>query len=140
MLAQMIEILQVISVPVTMCSLVMLILVVIDMSSGIYASCKHDIPIESRLMRKTIEKLIRYTGLQITGAAIDVLILLSQLTTIAYATLLFTLMNAIIELYSIWENYKKATGKLPSDKFMEFLNTIKDNKDNLNEIKDILKS
>ena len=134
----MLQILMTISVPIVLCSAAMFFLVVIDTISGIYAAKKCGEAIKSKILRRVLLKLAKYSGLQLVGGCFDIIILLSSITNIAFATLLFTLMNASVELYSIFENYKKIDGVYPNEKMKELANDVKNNKEALETLGKIL--
>ena len=47
-------------------------------------------------------------------------------------------MNASVELYSIFENYKKIDGVYPNEKMKELANDVKNNKEALENLGKIL--
>ena len=87
----------------------MLVFVMADMASGIYASYCKGILITSHKMQRTVVKTIMYSGSIILLHGLDTYFL--TFSDLGLAKLSATLICGI-EVYSIFENCYKATGNI----------------------------
>lgn len=111
--------------PVGVILLWMLIFVLVDMISGMYASLKEGTHLESRRMQKTVIKAIMYSTCIILLHGLD-----SEIITFMDCGLAKFGATIIcgIELYSVLENFYRATGNKVFKILTTFtLNKIKDN-------------
>ena len=111
--------------PVGVVLLWMLIFVLVDMLSGMYASLKEGRHLESHKMQKTIIKVITYSTSVILLHGLDAEIITFMDCGLAKfgATIICG-----IELYSVLENFYRATGNKVFKILTTFtLNKIKDN-------------
>lgn len=111
--------------PIGVTILWMLIFILADMASGIYASfCKGD-KITSHKMQRTVVKFLMYTGSIVLLEGLDVYM-------VTFASLNLAQIGATIicgiELYSIFENCYRATGNIVFKALTQFTSKkIKDN-------------
>lgn len=99
----------------------MFIFVIADMLSGMYASLKEGNHLESRKMQKTVSKVIMYSTCVILLHAIDVYMLTVIDCGLAKGG---STIICGIELYSMLENFYRATG----NKVFKMLTTFTLNK------------
>lgn len=107
--------------PLVVILLWMFIFVIADMLSGMYASLKEGKHLESRKMQKTVSKVIMYSTCVILLHSIDVYML--TLFDCGLAKGGSTIICGI-ELYSMLENFYRATG----NKVFKMLTTFTLNK------------
>lgn len=111
--------------PIGVTILWMLIFILADMASGIYAAfCKGD-KITSHKMQRTVVKFLMYSGSIILLEGLDVYM-------VTFASLNLAQIGATIicgiELYSIFENCYRATGNIVFKALTQFTSKkIKDN-------------
>jgi len=111
--------------PIGVTILWMLIFILSDMASGIYASFCRGEKITSHKMQRTVIKFLMYTGSIILLEGLDVYM-------VTFADLNLAQIGATIicgiELYSIFENCYKATGNIVFKALTQFTSRkIKDN-------------
>jgi phage-related holin len=84
---------------------VLLVFLTVDFFTGIYASCKLGVKIESHKLRKSIEKFVLYS-------VSVILALIFQTEFFEWANLARIVAGFIVsvELFSIYENVQKVTG------------------------------
>lgn len=111
--------------PIGVTILWMLIFILSDMASGIYASYCRGEKITSHKMQRTVIKFLMYTGSIVLLEGLDVYM-------VTFASLNLAQIGATIicgiELYSIFENCYKATGNIVFKALTQFTSKkIKDN-------------
>lgn len=92
----------------------LLVLILIDLFTGIWRSKKEHAPITSKGLRTTVEKTLSYFVVVIACVLIDVFLMMPILVS----TLVLGYIS-FVELYSICENITKVTG-------IDFIAFIKD--------------
>lgn len=96
------------------CAIAILAAVLIDLTTGIEAAKKCKEKIRSRILRRTVSKVIDYYRLLFFGIIIDVLGLAFTWYHIPYCAVLVAVGVVLIECKSVLENYKKM--KSPASK------------------------
>lgn len=99
------------------CAIAILAAVLIDLTTGIEAAKKCKEKIRSRILRRTVSKVVDYYRLLFFGIIIDVLGLAFTWYNIPYCAVLISVGIVLIEGKSVLENYKKmksAAKELPS--------------------------
>ena len=123
------------------CCIAILFAVLIDLSTGVERARKCKERIKSRILRRTVSKLIDYYRLLFFGIIIDVLGLIFTWYNNPYCTVLIALGVVAVEAKSVLENYRNmksvardvpnAMGDIAdvmiSDKAKELIDIIKDN-------------
>lgn len=89
------------------CCVMIIISVLLDLNTGINAARKNKSPIKSRILRRTVTKIIDYLRILLFGVMIDVLGLSFVWYDIPYCAILVTLGVIAIEAKSVLENYRK---------------------------------
>ena len=110
------------------CAIAILAAVLIDLTTGIEAAKKCKEKIRSRILRRTVSKVIDYYRLLFFGIIIDVLGLAFTWYHIPYCAVLVTVGVVLIECKSVLENYKKmksAAKELP-DVVRQIIETVTD--------------
>lgn len=94
-----------------MCFVLTMVVVLLDLYTGIRAAKKVGEPIRSHIMRKTIVKIIDYFVIIFLGVLIDVLGLCFPWYKIPYMAIIITLGVLMVEGYSMLENFAKAKSR-----------------------------
>lgn len=89
------------------CAVAILFAVLIDLTTGIERAKKCHEKIKSRILRRTISKVVDYYRLLFFGVIIDVLGLAFVWYNIPYCSVLISAGVVIVEAISVLENYKK---------------------------------
>lgn len=89
------------------CCIAILFAVLIDLSTGVERARKCNERIKSRILRRTVSKLIDYYRLLFFGIIIDVLGLIFTWYNNPYCTVLIALGVVAVEAKSVLENYRK---------------------------------
>lgn len=89
------------------CAIAILAAVLIDLTTGIEAAKKCKEKIRSRILRRTISKVVDYYRLLFFGIIIDVLGLAFTWYNIPYCAVIVAVGIVLIEGKSVLENYKK---------------------------------
>lgn len=89
------------------CCVMIIVAVLLDLNTGINAARKNKEKIKSRILRRTVTKIIDYLRILLFGVMIDVLGLSFVWYNIPYCAILVTLGVIAIEAKSVLENYKK---------------------------------
>lgn len=100
----------------------------IDLWTGLDAARKNKEQIKSRILRRTVAKILDYLRVVIFGTLIDVLGLAFPWYAIPYAALIVTLGILLIEGKSVIENYHKSRSS--AAKVMDVIERIIDCADN----------
>lgn len=98
------------------CCVAIIVAVLLDLNTGINAAKKNHEKIKSRILRRTITKIIDYLRVLVLGAIIDVLGLAFPWYNIPYCAILVAVGVVLIEAKSVLENYQKsksAASELP---------------------------
>ncbi len=98
------------------CCVAIIVAVLLDLNTGINAAKKNHEKIKSRILRRTITKIIDYLRVLVFGVIIDVLGLAFPWYNIPYCAILVAVGVVLIEAKSVLENYQKsqsAASKLP---------------------------
>ena len=106
------------------CAIAILFAVLIDLSTGIERAKKCKEKIRSRILRRTISKVVDYYRLLFFGILIDVLGLAFVWYNLPYCAVLVAVGVVLIECKSVIENYKKM--KSPASKVPEAMNDAVD--------------
>lgn len=96
------------------CAVAILLAVLIDLSTGVERAKKCKEKIKSRILRRTISKVVDYYRLLFFGVIIDVLGLAFVWYNTPYCAVVVTVGVVLIECKSVLENYKKM--KSPASK------------------------
>lgn len=89
------------------CCIAILFAVLIDLSTGVERARKCKERIKSRILRRTVSKLIDYYRLLFFGIIIDVLGLIFTWYNNPYCTVLIALGVVAVEAKSVLENYRR---------------------------------
>lgn len=98
------------------CCVAIIVAVLLDLNTGINAAKKNREKIKSRILRRTITKIIDYLRVLVFGVIIDVLGLAFPWYNIPYCAILVAVGVVLIEAKSVLENYRKsksAASELP---------------------------
>lgn len=90
------------------CCIMVIFAVLLDLNTGINAAKKAKERIKSRILRRTITKIVDYYRLLMFGVMIDVLGLAFVWYNIPYVAILVTFGVIIVEAKSVLENYQKS--------------------------------
>lgn len=110
------------------CCVLVIMACLIDLWTGIDAAHKNRERIRSRILRRTVAKIIDYLRVVVFGVLIDVLGLAFPWYAIPYAALVVTLGILLIEGKSVIENYRK--GRSSAAKIIDVIEHIIDCADN----------
>lgn len=91
-----------------LCCILVIMACLIDLWTGIGAARKNKEKIRSRILRRTVTKIIDYLRVVIFGVLIDILGLCFPWYAIPYCAIVVTLGILLIEGKSVIENYQKA--------------------------------
>lgn len=108
------------------CCVAIILAVLLDLNTGINAARKNHEKIKSRILRRTITKIIDYLRVLVFGVIIDVLGLAFPWYNIPYCAILVAVGVVLIEAKSVLENYQKsksAAGELP-DMLMDVIKAV----------------
>lgn len=89
------------------CCVFIIIAVLLDLETGVKAARKNHEKIRSRILRRTITKILDYLRVLVFGVMIDMLGLAFPWYAIPYCAMLVTLATVFIEAKSVLENYEK---------------------------------
>ena len=90
------------------CCIMIIFAVLLDLNTGINAAKKAKEKIKSRILRRTVTKIVDYYRVLIFGVMIDVLGLCFPWYNIPYLAIMVTLGVIAIEAKSVLENYHKS--------------------------------
>lgn len=110
------------------CCVLVIAACLIDLWTGVDAARKNKETIKSRILRRTVAKILDYLRVVVFGVLIDILGLAFPWYAIPYTALLVTLGILLIEGKSVIENYHKS--KSSAAKVVEMISTIIDCTDN----------
>lgn len=108
------------------CCVAIIVAVLLDLNTGINAAKKNHEKIKSRILRRTITKIIDYLRVLVFGVIIDVLGLAFPWYNIPYCAILVAVGVVLIEAKSVLENYQKsksAACELP-DMLMDVIKAV----------------
>ena len=108
------------------CCVAIIVAVLLDLNTGITAAKKNHEKIKSRILRRTITKIIDYLRVLVFGVIIDVLGLAFPWYNIPYCAILVSVGVVLIEAKSVLENYQKsksAASELP-DMLMDVIKAV----------------
>ena len=108
------------------CCVAIIVAVLLDLNTGINAAKKNHEKIKSRILRRTITKIIDYLRVLVFGVIIDVLRLAFPWYNIPYCAILVAVGVVLIEAKSVLENYQKsksAASELP-DMLMDVIKAV----------------
>lgn len=108
------------------CCVAIIVAVLLDLNTGINAAKKNCEKIKSRILRRTITKIIDYLRVLVFGVIIDVLGLAFPWYNIPYCAILVAVGVVLIEAKSVLENYQKsksAASELP-DMLMDVIKAV----------------
>lgn len=89
------------------CAIAILLAVLLDLNTGINAARKAKERIKSKILRRTISKVLDYYRVMFFGIIIDVLGLAFPWYNIPYCAIIVTIGIVLIEAKSVIENYRK---------------------------------
>ena len=110
------------------CCVLVIAACLIDLWTGVDAARKNKERIKSRILRRTVAKILDYLRVVVFGVLIDVLGLAFPWYAIPYAALIVTLGILLIEGKSVIENYQKS--RSAAAKVVDMISTIIDCADN----------
>ena len=110
------------------CCLLVVVACAIDLWTGVDAARKNKETIKSRILRRTVSKILDYLRVVVFGVLIDVLGLAFPWYAIPYAALTVTLGILLIEGKSVIENYHKS--RSAAAKVVDMVSNIIDCVDN----------
>ena len=90
------------------CCIMIIFAVLLDLNTGINAAKKAKEKIKSRILRRTVTKIVDYYRVLIFGVMIDVLGLCFPWYNIPYLAIMVTLGVIAVEAKSVLENYHKS--------------------------------
>lgn len=90
------------------CCILVIAAVLIDLWTGIEAAKKNKERIRSRILRRTVSKILDYLRVLVFGVMIDILGLAFPWYIIPYCCIIVTLGVLLIEGKSVIENYNKS--------------------------------
>lgn len=90
------------------CCIMIIFAVLLDLNTGINAAKKAKEKIKSRILRRTVTKIVDYYRVLIFGVMVDVLGLCFPWYNIPYLAIMVTLSVIAIEAKSVLENYHKS--------------------------------
>lgn len=90
------------------CCVVIIVAVLLDLSTGVSAARKNGETIKSRILRRTITKILDYLRVLLFGVMIDVLGLSFTWYSAPYCAILVAVGVVLIEAKSVLENYNKS--------------------------------
>lgn len=111
-----------------MCCILVIVACFIDLWTGVEAAKKNKEKIRSRILRRTVSKILDYLRVVVFGVLIDLLGLAFPWYAIPYCAIVCTLGILLIEGKSVIENYHKS--KSAAAKVMDMIETIIDCADN----------
>lgn len=91
-----------------LCCVLVIIACMIDLWTGVEAAKKNKEKIKSRILRRTVAKILDYLRVVVFGVLIDLLGLAFPWYAIPYCAILVTLGILLIEGKSVIENYHKS--------------------------------
>ena len=110
------------------CCVLVVLACLIDLWTGVDAARKNREKIKSRILRRTVAKILDYLRVVVFGVLIDILGLAFPWYAIPYAALVVTLGILLIEGKSVIENYHKSRSS--AAKVVDMISTIIDCADN----------
>lgn len=110
------------------CFVLVIAACLIDLWTGLDAARKNKEKIKSRILRRTVAKILDYLRVVVFGVLIDILGLAFPWYAIPYAALIVTLGILLIEGKSVIENYQKSRSS--AAKVVDMITTIIDCTDN----------
>lgn len=110
------------------CFVLVIAACLIDLWTGVDAARKNKEKIKSRILRRTVAKILDYLRVVVFGVLIDILGLAFPWYAIPYAALIVTLGILLIEGKSVIENYQKSRSS--AAKVVDMITTIIDCTDN----------
>lgn len=110
------------------CCVLVISACLIDLWTGVDAARKNKERIKSRILRRTVAKILDYLRVVVFGVLIDILGLAFPWYAIPYAALVVTLGILLIEGKSVIENYQKS--RSAAAKVVDMISTIIECADN----------
>lgn len=110
------------------CCVLVIAACLIDLWTGVDAARKNKERIKSRILRRTVAKILDYLRVVVFGVLIDILGLAFPWYAIPYAALIVTLGILLIEGKSVIENYQKS--RSAAAKVVDMIHTIIECADN----------
>ena len=110
------------------CCVLVIAACLIDLWTGVDAARKNKERIKSRILRRTVAKILDYLRVVVFGVLIDILGLAFPWYAIPYAALVVTLGILLIEGKSVIENYQKT--RSAAAKVVDMISTIIECADN----------
>lgn len=90
------------------CCIMIIFAVLLDLNTGINAAKKAKEKIKSRILRRTVTKIVDYYRILVFGVMVDVLGLCFPWYNIPYLAIVVTLGIICVEAKSMLENYQKS--------------------------------
>jgi phage-related holin len=117
-----------------------ILMILVDMITGIIKSKKQNIPLTSRKLSHTVSKILLYCGALIIVYGLDVALIgefVALFTTIKlFITKGLACFLITVEIVSFHENFEGITGINLFNKFKQYLTRAKQIKDDITELKD----
>ena len=110
------------------CCVLVIAACLIDLWTGVDAARKNKERIKSKILRRTVSKILDYLRVVVFGVLIDILGLAFPWYAIPYAALVVTLGILLIEGKSVIENYQKS--RSAAAKVVDMISTIVECADN----------
>lgn len=110
------------------CCVLVIAACLIDLWTGVDAARKNKERIKSKILRRTVSKILDYLRVVVFGVLIDILGLAFPWYAIPYAALVVTLGILLIEGKSVIENYQKS--RSAAAKVVDMISTIIECADN----------
>jgi len=110
------------------CFVLVIAACLIDLWTGVDAARKNKEKIKSRILRRTVAKILDYLRVVVFGVLIDILGLAFPWYAVPYAALIVTLGILLIEGKSVIENYQKSRSS--AAKVVDMISKIIDCADN----------
>ena len=110
------------------CCILVIVACMIDLTTGVEAAKKNKEKIKSRILRRTVAKILDYLRVVVFGVLIDILGLAFPWYAIPYCAIVVTLGILLIEAKSVIENYQKS--KSAAAKVADMLEQILECADN----------
>lgn len=124
--------------PIKWLIVLVILMILIDMITGIWKSKKQGIPITSNKLSHTVSKILLYCGALIVVYGLDVALLgefVAIFTTIKlFLTKGLACFLVTVEIVSFHENFEVITGVNLFSKFKEYLTRAKQIKDDIQDV------
>lgn len=124
--------------PIKFLIILIIVIIIVDMISGIWKSKKQGIPFTSNRLSHTISKIVLYCGALIIVYGLDIALLgefIALFTTIKlFLTKGLACFLITVEIVSFHENFEGITGVNLFKRFKDYLTRAKQIKDDIEEV------